>query len=64
MKTEDYIKYLSVEFTKYIELPKEEKLKRRQIRKQEKELPMKKYFGVLPMAISLWFSSIKGKIVR
>lgn len=61
MKTEDYIKYLSKEFAKYMELPREEKIRLRQIRKDERELPMKKYFGVVPMAISLWFSDIKGK---
>lgn len=61
MKTEEYVKYLSKELAKYMELPAEERARLRQIRKDEKELPMKKYFGVFPMAVTLWFRSFKMK---
>jgi hypothetical protein len=58
MKTNDYVKYLTQTVVKYIDQPKEERVKMKLARKGEREPFVSKWFGVIPY---LFYFSMKRK---
>lgn len=48
MKTNDYVKYITQTFVKYIDQPKEERKRIRLERKQAKASFWYRWFGILP----------------
>ncbi|WP_210365910.1 YqzE family protein [Bacillus sp. REN3] len=58
MKTNDYVKYLTQTFVKYIDQPKEERKKRKQAKKDGEGTFLYRWFGILPF---LLMSSFKKK---
>lgn len=48
MKTNDYVKYLTQTVVKYIDQPKEDRIKYKLTKKEEKEPFLFKWFGILP----------------
>jgi len=51
MKTNDYVKYMTQTFVKYIDQPKEERVRLKQERRQAKASFWYRWFGILPYAI-------------
>ena len=58
MSDHTYLKFLTEEFVKYLNSPKEERRKRKEVGKEEKAIPLNRWFGVLPLSLRLF---IKGK---
>ncbi|MEQ2526162.1 YqzE family protein [Robertmurraya yapensis] len=48
MKTNDYVKYLTQTVVKYIDQPKDVRVKMKQERKEEKASFLFRWFGILP----------------
>ncbi|MDQ0218338.1 YqzE family protein [Peribacillus cavernae] len=55
MSTNDYIKFLTQQFVKYMDVPKNERKLRRENRKKLKKPFVSNWFGVLPFAIMMLF---------
>jgi len=55
MKTNDYVKYLTVEWLQYMNQPKEVRKEQRHIQKEDRQPFMSHWFGVIPFAISMLF---------
>jgi YqzE-like protein len=55
MKTNDYVKYLTQQFVKYYDQPKDERKKIRLERKVGRPDLVYHWFGVLPFALSMLF---------
>jgi hypothetical protein len=53
MKTNDYIKYMTQEFVKYIDQPVDIRRKIKEEKKLNKEPFLSKWFGVLPLSVSM-----------
>ncbi|MDF2535063.1 MAG: yqzE-like family protein [Bacillales bacterium] len=64
MKTNDYVKFLTIEFVKYIEEPKEVRRQKRNQRKSEQPPRMQRWFGIIPMSLSLYYFEMKEKLAR
>lgn len=64
MKTNDYVKFLTIEFVKYIDEPKDVRRQKRERRKSEQPPRMQRWFGFIPMSISLYYSDMKEKLGR
>ncbi|MFC0296945.1 YqzE family protein [Geobacillus jurassicus] len=55
MAVNDYVKFVTQQFVAYMDLPKEERMQRRQARKQER-LPLSyRLFGMVPLSLRLLF---------
>lgn len=58
MSGNDLVKYMTEEFMKYIDMPKKEREKLKQQRKEIKQANQpqisNKWFGLLPVSIKLW----------
>lgn len=55
MKTNDYVKYMTETFVKYIDQPKEERQRVRLAKKEMKSPFLYRWFGIIPyMLISLF----------
>jgi YqzE-like protein len=61
MKTNDYVKYMTQQFVTYIDSPKEERKQKREMKKSEKEAFVNRWFGVLPLGVSLMYRRYKEK---
>ncbi|MEW9107721.1 YqzE family protein [Cytobacillus gottheilii] len=48
MKSNDYVKFMTETFVKYMDQPKDERKKNRQQKKVEKEPFLFRWFGVIP----------------
>jgi hypothetical protein len=64
MKTNDYVKFLTIEFVNYIEEPKEIRRQKRNQRKAEQPPRMQRWFGIIPMSLSLYYAEMKEKLAR
>jgi hypothetical protein len=51
MKTNDYVKYMTETFIKYVDQPKDERKRHRTERKQEKASFWYRWFGILPYVV-------------
>lgn len=55
MKSEDWIKYVTKEFVQYVDTPKDERMKKKQEKKESQGTWGEHWFGAVPMAISMLF---------
>lgn len=55
MKTNDYIKFLTQQFVKYMAMTKEERKLRRDQRKQMRRPFVSNWFGIMPFALMMLF---------
>jgi hypothetical protein len=55
MKTNDYVKYITQTFVKYIDQPKDVRKKKKYVRKETKEPFLYHWFGVIPYALISFF---------
>lgn len=59
MSSQDLIKFLTREFVQFVDTPKSERLKRKQDKKDQRNNWSNHWFGILPMALKLFFSRNK-----
>jgi YqzE-like protein len=55
MKTNDYVKYLTVEWLNYMDQPKEIRKEHRKSHKGTRQPLLSQWFGVIPLAIGMLF---------
>lgn len=55
MKTNDYIKFLTQQFVRYMDVPKDQRKLKRENKKQLKEPFVSSWFGVVPFALMMLF---------
>ncbi|MCZ0754644.1 YqzE family protein [Anoxybacillus sp. J5B_2022] len=55
MATNDYMKFVTEQFVRYMDQPKEERKKLREKRKQEKPPFLYHWFGMIPFSLKLLF---------
>ncbi|GEN87389.1 MULTISPECIES: YqzE family protein [Oceanobacillus] len=60
MKSNDYIRFLTEEMMKYINLPTEEKKERKQKKKSSNQLYSNKWLGIIPFSIQSWYYKRKN----
>lgn len=58
MSNHTYLKFLTEEFIKYLNIPKEERRRNKEAGKHDKTAPLNRWFGLLPFSLRLF---IKGK---
>lgn len=58
-KTEDFVKYVTVQLVKYIDTPKEVRRQHRAIRKEMREHWSVRWFGMVPLSLSIWFGRLR-----
>lgn len=59
MKTNDYVKYMTQQFVKYIDTPRDERKERKEVRKETKTPASQQWFGILPYGFRLWLKQKK-----
>lgn len=59
MSGEDYIKYLTKEFVAYVDLPAEEKKKRKISKTKTQPFYSNRWFGLLPYAFKSFLQRVK-----
>ncbi|ADV93210.1 MULTISPECIES: YqzE family protein [Bacillus] len=59
MKTNDYVKYMTQQFVKYIDTPRDERKERKEVRKETKTPASQQWFGILPYGFRLWLKRKK-----
>jgi hypothetical protein len=60
MSTNDYVKFVTQQFVRYIDQPKEERIQQRRKRKEERDSFIHRWFGVIPFAIMMWYRKKKS----
>ena len=55
MKTNDYVKFVTQEMMKQLNQPREALIEQKRKRKAEREPRTVKWFGMIPLSVSLWF---------
>ncbi|MFD1335485.1 YqzE family protein [Oceanobacillus iheyensis] len=61
MKGNDYLRYMTEQVVTYLDLPKEEKRKRKKRYKRTNDVYQSRWFGVLPFTFKLWYKKRNGK---
>ena len=61
MKSNDYVRFLTKTFVEHFETPKDERIKRKLEKKQQKEPFAYKWFGVLPYSVKEGVKMMKKK---
>lgn len=64
MKSNDYVKYLTVELIKYIDAPRDVRKANKKIKKENRKHWLERWFGLLPMSLTLWGNAMNDKIKR
>ncbi|MDQ0244418.1 YqzE family protein [Priestia abyssalis] len=59
MSTNDYVKFVTQQFVRYIDKPKEERKQQRRQRKEERDSFVQRWFGVIPFAVMMWYRKKK-----
>ncbi|ALC81604.1 MULTISPECIES: YqzE family protein [Bacillus] len=59
MKTNDYVKYMTEQLVKYMDMPENERKEWRQERKSPKPPRSVRWFGMFPIAIKMFFQRNK-----
>ncbi|KAA6454826.1 MULTISPECIES: YqzE family protein [Bacillus] len=59
MKTNDYVKYMTEQFVKYMDTPKVERKELKEVRKERKVPATQHWFGILPYGVKLWLKRKK-----
>ncbi|WP_261129426.1 YqzE family protein [Bacillus sp. Marseille-Q3570] len=54
MSTNDFVKFLTQQFVRYVDQPKKDRVEQRKTRKEHKPPLSVKWFGLLPMAITMF----------
>lgn len=55
MSGNDYVKFMTQEIVKYMDMPQDEKKKRKEIKKTHREPITNHMFGVIPFALKFLF---------
>ena len=55
MSGNDYLKFMTEQVISYMELPSEEKRKRKEAQKRDASLYANKWFGMLPFTLKIMF---------
>ncbi|CAH0345716.1 YqzE family protein [Bacillus sp. CECT 9360] len=55
MKTNDYIKFLTQQFVKYMAVPKDVRKQRREKKKKMRKPFVSNWFGLMPFALTMLF---------
>jgi hypothetical protein len=58
MKTNDYVKYMTQTFVKFIDQPREERVRQRQARRENKAAFWYRWFGIMPYIL---YSEVKKR---
>ncbi|WP_458412512.1 YqzE family protein [Schinkia sp. CFF1] len=53
MSSNDYVKYVTEQFVKYVGTSKEERVNQRKKRKSEQDPVLTRMFGIIPLALML-----------
>ena len=53
MSTNDYVKFVTEQFVKFVDTSKEERLDKKRKRKSEQDPVLTRMFGILPFALML-----------
>ncbi|UCZ54578.1 YqzE family protein [Bacillus shivajii] len=61
MKTNDYVKFMTQQFVSYVDQPKEERLAKKQQKKELKEPRSYRWFGLIPMSLSVTAKKLRKK---
>ncbi|MCC3356745.1 YqzE family protein [Bacillus sp. REN16] len=61
MSTNDYVKFVTQQFVKFIDQPKDVRKATKQQRKEEQEPLTNRWFGIMPLAVSLMFKKNKKR---
>ncbi|WP_449536957.1 YqzE family protein [Ferdinandcohnia sp. Marseille-Q9671] len=61
MSTNDYVKFVTQQFVKFIDQPKEVRKATKQQRKEELPPLTNRWFGILPLAVTLMFKKNNKK---
>ncbi|MEH7224581.1 YqzE family protein [Bacillus sp. JJ1566] len=61
MSTNDYVKFVTQQFVKFIDQPKEVRKATKQQRKDEQAPLTNRWFGIMPLAVSLMFKKNKKR---
>ncbi|UOY93988.1 YqzE family protein [Ectobacillus sp. JY-23] len=61
MSMNDYIKFMTQQFVSYMDSPKEERKEKRQQKKTQKEPFLNRWFGVLPLGVTLLYRKASDK---
>ncbi|MFC4617977.1 YqzE family protein [Camelliibacillus cellulosilyticus] len=59
MKSDDYVKFLTEQFVKYMNQPRNERKQRRASRKQHRGPMLNEWFGLIPAAMAHTFHRLK-----
>lgn len=61
MSSNDYVKYVTEQFVKYIDTSKEERINQRKKRKSDQEPVLTRMFGIIPLALMLMVNQRKKR---
>lgn len=64
MKSNDYVRFLTKTFVEHFEMPKEERLRRKMEKKQQKLPFTYKWFGILPYSVKEGVKMMKRKRIK
>lgn len=60
MSGNDYIKFMTEQVVTYIDLPSNERKKRREQQKEERQTYTNRWLGVLPFAVKIFIRKLKA----
>lgn len=61
MSSNDYVKYVTEQFVKYVDTSKEERLHQKEKRKSEQAPVLTRMFGIIPLALMLMMNRRKKR---
>lgn len=61
MSSNDYVKYVTEQFVKYIDTSKEERINQRKKRKSDHEPVLTRMFGIIPLALMVMVNQRKKR---
>ncbi|KGX90881.1 hypothetical protein N781_05805 [Pontibacillus halophilus JSM 076056 = DSM 19796] len=61
MSGNDYVKFMTEELVRYMDMPQEERERRKEMRKTTRQSTENELFGVLPFAIKFLFRTRRKK---
>ncbi|MCR6096696.1 YqzE family protein [Salipaludibacillus agaradhaerens] len=59
MKTNDYVKYMTEQLVTYVDIPREERKEKRQLKKKHRPPMSYRLFGLIPIAFRFLFNRHK-----
>lgn len=61
MKGNEYLRYVTEQVVTYMDLPKEEKIKRKELQYTTSDAYKNRWLGLLPFTVKLWYKKRNGK---